>query len=73
MPQHKSCKLLYLENLWRRLQVLTNSVRFGRLNVHVARLFNRLHHKFLGAGEDPLNIQVSEAKQLGEASTKHEG
>ncbi len=54
-------------------QVLTHGVRLGGLDVHVARLFDGLHHQLLHAGEETLNIQVIEAKQLREATAEHDG
>lgn len=53
--------------------ILTHSVRLGGLDVHVARLFDGLHHQFLHAGEETLNIHVSEAKQLREATAEYDG
>lgn len=53
--------------------VRTHGVRLGGLDVHVARLFDGLHHQFLHGGEETLNIHVGKAKQLREATAEHHG
>lgn len=54
-------------------QILTYSVRLGGLDVHVARLFDGLHHQFCHARVETLNIHVSEAKKLREVAAEHDG
>lgn len=53
--------------------VRTHGVRLGGLDVHVARLFDGLHHQFLHGGEETLNIHVGKAKQLRKATAEHDG
>lgn len=77
MLKHVEMNMLENDLMCRFVEVgpllLTHTVRFGCLDVHVARLFDRLDHQFLHGRKETLNIKVSEVKQLWEAMAEHDG
>lgn len=56
-----------------RCRVPTHGVGLGGLDVHVAGLLDGLHHQFLRAGKEALNVRVGEAEHLGEPTAEHDG